>query len=168
MSRQQQDPALARASDATRVTGGVDAPSPFSDVNLKNTSTNTNNIANVNQNKNTNAGAGILPYVLPYTYPYTKSYYNPYYNPYYYPYYYPQYPGAPIGNYAPPASKTSSPQQAGVDPAVLAAIAAQQPAAQIAQSGGTVITAPMMIASGCSVVIAIALIVYLKNRHKMR
>ena len=167
MSRQQPDPALARASDATRVTGGVDAPSPFSDVNMKNTSTNTNNIANVNQNKNTNNGAAVLPYVIPYTSPYYKY---PDYNPYYYNTYpYPYYPGAPIGNYAPPAGSTSKPaasQPGGVDPAILAALAAQQP--PIAQTGGAVITTPVMIASAFFVFALIGLVFYIKNRHKMR
>jgi hypothetical protein len=166
MSRQQQDPALSRASDATRVTGGVDAPSPFADVNLKNTSSNTNNIANVNQNKNTNSGAGILPYVLPYTNPYYKyPYYNYNYNPYYYPYY---YPGAPVGNYAPQTGSTSKPsasQSGGVDPAILAALAAQQP--PIAQTGGAVLTTPVLIASAFFVFALIGLVFYIKNRHKM-
>jgi hypothetical protein len=151
-----------------RVTGGVDAPSPFADVNMKNTSTNTNNIANVNQNKNTNAGAGILPYVLPYTYPYyQKQYYNPYYYNGVYPYPY-VYPGAPIGNYAPQSGSTSKPssQSGGVDPAILAALAAQQQP-QIAQTGGAVITTPVMIASAFFVFALIGLVFYIKNRHKM-
>ena len=167
MSRQQPDQALGRAADTTRMAGGAnDAPSPFADIKLKNSSSNTNNVANVQQNQQRPGGGGhgVLPYVLPYIAANRYSY--PYgYNPYYYGYNPYVYPGGAIGNYAPPAQQAAQAPPQGVDPAILAALAQQQQP-QIAQTGGAVITTPVIVASAFFLFASIALVFYIKNRHK--